>query len=54
MISIRAARDRARVALGSRFDASALKDFHDVVLSGGALPLEVLDEQIDAWIKRRR
>jgi uncharacterized protein (DUF885 family) len=24
-----------------------------VVLRGGALPLEVLDEQVDAWIKTR-
>ena len=54
MLSIRAARERARVALGSRFDAAALKAFHDVVLGGGALPLEVLDEQVDAWIKRRQ
>ena len=53
MMRIRAARERARVALGPRFDASALKDFHDVVLSSGALPLEVLDEQVDAWINRR-
>ena len=53
MIAIRAARERARAGLGSRFDASALKDFHDLVLGSGALPLEVLDEQVDAWIKRR-
>ena len=38
---------------GRAFDAAALKDFHDVVLRSGALPLEVLDEQVDAWIKRR-
>jgi uncharacterized protein (DUF885 family) len=53
MLSIRAARERARAALGTRFDAAALKDFHDVVLQGGALPLEVLDEQVDAWIRSR-
>jgi uncharacterized protein (DUF885 family) len=53
MRSIRAARERAESALGSRFDAEALKAFHDVVLRGGALPLEVLDEQVDAWIKSR-
>lgn len=54
MRSIRAARERARAALGERFDAQALKDFHDLVLRGGALPLEVLDEQVDAWIAARR
>jgi hypothetical protein len=26
---------------------------HDLVLGSGALPLEVLDEQVDAWIRRR-
>jgi len=53
MLSIQAARERARKALGPRFDAEALKAFHDVVLRGGALPLEILDEQVDAWIKSR-
>lgn len=53
MLSIRAARERAQAALGPRFDVEAEKAFHDVVLRGGALPLEVLDEQVDAWIKAR-
>jgi uncharacterized protein (DUF885 family) len=54
MLSIRAARDRAQATLGLRFDTDALKAFHDTVLGGGAHPLEVLDEQVDAWIKTRR
>ena len=53
MLTIRAARTRAETALGPRFDAAAEKAFHDVVLRGGALPLEVLDEQVDAWIAER-
>jgi len=53
MLSIQAARQRAQAALGPRFDAEAEKAFHDVVLGGGSLPLEVLDEQVDAWIKTR-
>jgi len=53
MLSIRAARERAQKALGPRFDAEAEKAFHDVVLDSGALPLDVLDEQVDAWIKTR-
>jgi uncharacterized protein (DUF885 family) len=54
MLSIRAARDRAQKALGAQWNAEAEKAFHDVVLRGGALPLAVLDEQVDAWIKRRQ
>ena len=44
-------RDRARQALGSRFD---IRDFHAVVLENGSLPLDVLEEQVDAWIARER
>ena len=54
MLSIQAARKRAQTALGSQFDAQALRDFHDVVLRNGALPLSVLDEEVDAWIATRR
>ena len=53
MLAIRAARDRAQKALGPRWDAQTLKDFHDAVLRGGALPLEILDQQVDEWIKSR-
>jgi len=42
-------RDAAR-RLGSRFDVKA---FHDVVLESGALPLEVLRDVLDRWIRSR-
>lgn len=44
-------RERARKELGARFDIRA---FHDAVLAEGALPLDVLEAQIDAWIARNK
>jgi len=44
-------RERARQALGGRFDIRA---FHDEVLGAGALPLDVLETRIDAWIAARK
>ncbi|UUY01369.1 DUF885 domain-containing protein [Sphingomonas sp. J315] len=46
-IKIRELRARAEKALGVEFD---LKRFHDAVLEQGAVPLDVLDAQIDAFI----
>lgn len=44
-------RERAEEALGSRYDVRA---FHDMILGGGALPLEVLDARVGAWIENQR
>ena len=40
-------RARAQQALGAKFDIRA---FHDQVIDSGALPLDVLEQRIDAWI----
>jgi uncharacterized protein (DUF885 family) len=42
-------RERAQAALGAKFDIRA---FHDEVLGAGALPLDLLDERVTAWIAR--
>jgi uncharacterized protein (DUF885 family) len=43
-------REAAKKTLGAKFD---LRQFHDVVLRAGAIPLTVLEEQVEAWVKTR-
>ena len=40
-------RERAKTELGGRYDIRA---FHDEILNGGALPLDVLEARFDAWL----
>ena len=40
-------RARAQAALGPKF---SLKSFHDQVIDSGALPLDVLEQRINAWV----
>jgi uncharacterized protein (DUF885 family) len=44
-------REKARKALGAKFDIRA---FHEVVLANGALPLSILEEEVDAYIARNK
>jgi uncharacterized protein (DUF885 family) len=44
-------RDKAKTALGPKFD---LKAFHDQVLDAGALPMDVLEQRVDAWIAAQK
>ena len=44
-------RDRAKESLGDKFD---IREFHDLVLMGGAVPLTILEEQVDAYITRKK
>jgi uncharacterized protein (DUF885 family) len=43
-------RDRAKKKLGDKFDIRA---FHDQMLGGGPLPLDVLDERTNEWIAQQ-
>ena len=44
-------RDRAQKELGDKFD---IRSFHDQVIDSGAMPLDVLDERITAWIASQK
>lgn len=50
MLHILDARQRAMDQLGAAFD---LKEFHRVVLTGGGVPLPLLDNLVDAWIAEK-
>ena len=44
-------REKARKALGDKF---SLREYHDVVLDTGTVPLEILERQVDAYIASAR
>lgn len=47
-LTIRELRNRAENELGDKFD---VREFHEAVLSQGAVPLDVLERQIEAYIR---
>jgi len=44
-------RKKAKRALGAKFN---VRQFHDVVLTNGALPLDVLEDLVNRWIKSKQ
>lgn len=51
MLKIRELRARAQQELGARFDQ---REFHDIVLKNGALPLEILEQLVNDHIARKK
>ena len=47
MMKILSLREKAKLDLGDKFD---LRDFHDVVLKNGAVPLDILERLVDRYI----
>jgi len=50
-LKIRELRERAQKELGPKFD---IRTFHDEMLDGGALPLDLLDARTDKWIAEQK
>ena len=51
MLKIQELRARAQQELGDKF---LQQEFHDVVIKNGALPLEILEEQVHEYIQRKK
>ena len=51
MLEILRLRAHAKTELGDKFD---LREYHDVVLANGAVPLAVLADLVDEWIARKK
>ena len=50
MLKILELREKAKKRLGAKFD---LRQFHEVVLTNGAVPLDILEELVNAWVKSK-
>ncbi len=49
-LKFRELRERAQKALRPKFD---IRTFHDEMLSGGVLPLDLLDSRTNSWIQEQ-
>jgi uncharacterized protein (DUF885 family) len=50
-LKFRELRSRAQKELGSKFD---IRSFHDEMLNGGVLPLDLLDSRTNSWIRAQK
>jgi uncharacterized protein (DUF885 family) len=51
MLKIPELREKAKKSLGDKFD---VRQFHEVLLSNGSVPLDVLEELVNRWIKSKQ
>ncbi len=51
MLKLQELRARAQRELGEKFDQ---REFHETVLKNGGLPLEILEEQVNAYIQQKK
>ncbi len=51
MLRILELRELAKKELGPKFD---LREYHDLVLKDGAVPLDILEENVRAWIAKKK
>ena len=51
MLKIPELPEKARKSLGDKFE---IRQFHEVLLSNGSVPLDVLEELVNRWIKSKQ
>jgi uncharacterized protein (DUF885 family) len=51
MLKIQALRKKAEDMLGDKFD---IREFHDAILGGGAVPLTIMERLVDNWIDKTK
>jgi uncharacterized protein (DUF885 family) len=50
-LKIKELREKAKRELGSRFD---IRKFHNAILDNGPLPLDILEDEMEGWIKTEK
>ena len=51
MMAILELREKSKKELGDKFD---IRDFHDVILKNGAVPLYILEDLVEEYIRKKK